>query len=162
VRGTWQLQGYDVVGSDKSPKLISAVFDEGGNLMSLRIKLIKFSRLEDSIDMIDMDVLEEYINLNSYPKSEYIDVASSQDLGCKIYDCYYDYSASDVENISLENTEIVYLLNSDALESVLPVYKFTGKGQVYDEIEEIMVDVDVTVYANAVDPSKLYYNESED
>jgi len=154
VTGTWLLGGCDVVSSINQESMIGAFFSENGDLESLFISLVRFEKQEESVTLVTIEELKEYLPWGAYPREEYVDVVSSSAPACEDYDCYFNYDIEDVSGVSLESAELVYYLNPSSPESVLPTYKLKGEGNVEDG-EGRLVKVEVFVYANAVDPTRI-------
>jgi hypothetical protein len=159
VQGTLKLQGYDVVAQNDRIDLFSVVFNEGGDLVSMSAVLVDFRQIAQEVDLVEVDALKNLIKQNSYPRSEFIQVIPGSQAKCNDYHCMYDVEMDEIQNIVFDEAQIKYYLDSTTSESVLPVYELKGKGRYYDEIEEATHDIVITVYANAVDPSKLYVSQ---
>ncbi len=161
VSGTWFIEEYKVVGSGQKEDLFVVVFNEGGDLVAMHVTPIDFKKQQDKVDLVDIEGIKEYLHYSSYPKSEFIDIVSDTETECSDYDCYYNYDPREIDDIVINEAEIVYFFNAEAPESVIPVYKLTGRGGIFDEDDKEQREVSVTIYANAIDPAKIVLREED-
>jgi hypothetical protein len=155
VRGSWILDGYNLVDATQTENMIAVVFDDGGDLMELSITLLELSKKDSQVDMLSTQELKQYVQSDAYPKQAFMDVIAAPENQCNDYDCYYNYNFDEVKALTIDDVEVVYYFDPLTPQSVLPIFKLKGEGTVYDRIDETSRRVLITIYANSVNPEKL-------
>jgi len=154
VQGSWLIDGYSVVEPHGQGYSFSISFNKGGDLVALYARMVSFSKGDQTVGLVSVRDVREYIASYTYPKEAYLDISTSSVDTCEDCDPYALYTLEDFENANISEVQIVYYYDLSLSNDVLPVYKLTGTGRVIDEKGKSH-NVVITIYANAVDPSKI-------
>lgn len=148
------LQDLPVVYAHGQEYALSAKFTEGGDLTDLYANLVEFNETSETVELISTSDMLSYLQLGNYPQESYINIEPSSGSSCETCDPYGFLSPSDFETGTIERVDVVYYYNRNTSTAVLPVYKLTGDGYATD-LNDNSRKVSVTIYANAVDPSRI-------
>jgi hypothetical protein len=161
VRGTWLVDGYPVVGPYNQEEMIVVRFNDIGTLLSISMSLAEFSVSDDSVSLASIPEVLSYLRAGSYPKEAFLSQKAGSGQGCSTEGCIdFEVSALDgFTEATIDEAQIVYLLNPYDSSDVLPVYQLRGSALVRGE--GTSVNADITIYANAIDPSQIMIPSEE-
>lgn len=156
VHGTWLVDGYPVVGPYNQEDMIIVRFNDIGTLLSISMTLSEFDISEGFVSLVSIPDVLSYVRATSYPKEVFLSKKAGSDQGCASEGCI-DFELSALDGFTeamINSAQIVYLFNPyDSMET-LPVYQLRGSALVRGE-DGSLISADITIYANAVDPSQI-------
>lgn len=158
VEGSWLLGVYELVLSSNKTSTIAVVFSPDGSLISLNALLVRTIESDRSVQLAEFTELQEYFKYNSYPKEAFWQISAGTN-DCTGYDCYLG-SSGELQSVDVSEFTLVYYYNPSVSAELLPVFKLTGTGVAIDSYG-VTSQVDVTVFANAIDIEKIILNSSQ-